>query len=77
MIYVNLFFIKNCYLNYERELICNAALYLSAKLYNQKRKISDFALNYHKLKKFEGQPPKPLLDEEKNKIIDKLCKAEC
>ncbi len=41
---------KKCYLNYDKEIISCAALYLSSKNEYYKRKLSDFLLNYQKIK---------------------------
>ena len=48
--YTQAFFIKKCYLNYEKEIISCAALYLASKNEYYKRKLSDFIFNYHKAK---------------------------
>jgi hypothetical protein len=42
--------VKKCYLNYDKEIISCAALYLSSKNEYYKRKLSDFLLNYQKIK---------------------------
>ena len=43
-------FVKKCYLNYDKEIISCAALYLSSKNEYYKKKLSDFLFTYHKNK---------------------------
>jgi Fe-S oxidoreductase len=48
--YGQAFFLKRCYLNYEKEIVSCAALYMASKNEYFKLKLSDFLLNYHKTK---------------------------
>jgi hypothetical protein len=44
-------------------MIATAALFFATKFWNQKRKINDFCLNYHKIKNVHVQPPPTCSDE--------------
>ncbi len=48
--YTQVFFLKKSYINYEKEIISCAALYLSKKNEYYKKKLSDFLFVYHKNK---------------------------
>eukprot|EP00347_Sterkiella_histriomuscorum_P003972 403362233 len=76
IIYNQLFFLKKSYLNYEKELYQNAALYLASKNLNHKRKISDFCLYYHKLK-YLGSLYKPPQENQIKQLSEDICIAEC
>jgi len=55
ILYTQVFFVKKCYLNYDKEIISCAALYLSSKNEYYKKKLSDFLFTYHK-NKLTGKP---------------------
>lgn len=48
--YTQIFFLKKCYFNFEKEIISCAALYLASKNEYFKRKLGDFLMTYHKNK---------------------------
>ena len=48
--YTQVFFLKKSHINYEKEIISCAALYLSQKNEYYKKKLSDFLFVYHKNK---------------------------
>lgn len=74
--YTQVFFLKKSYINYEKEIISCAALYLSQKNEYYKKKLSDFLFVYHK-NKMTGQLFKPMSDAQKNELTEQICIWEC
>ena len=79
MLLTTVFFSRRCYLNYDRFMVCTAALFLASKIFNERKKIDYFYLNYHNMRnKMVGLvAPPPLLDAERTRLEQRLCAAEC
>ncbi|CAI2376594.1 unnamed protein product [Moneuplotes crassus] len=79
MVLINYFFVNRSYYEYDRVLMCTAALYLSTKMNGQHRRIEYYAFGYHNInnKLTNGDEIiKPLSDEMKEEIIEKITNAE-
>lgn len=78
MLISSYFFIKKDYLEYDRYLICTAALFMASKLNNEHKGIEFFVLSYFKLlNKIKGNDTNPpLQNDEKNELITKIINSE-
>ena len=75
---VNYFFTFRSYVNYDRHIVCTAALMLSCKLHDEKNTASNFAKQYYtmqyKMKQMMTPPPYESRHESEN--LEKIFKAE-
>lgn len=75
---VNYFFTFRSYVNYDRHVVCTAALMLSCKLHDEKNSASNFAKQFYtmqcKMKQMQTPPPYESRHESEN--LEKIFKAE-
>jgi hypothetical protein len=76
MLYTNLFFVTRTYLEYERGLVCCAAILISSKALYEKVRINDLCVQYWQ-SRHKGKICPPINDEQKKRIVDQMFKAEC
>lgn len=76
MMYTNLFYIDKTYLEYERGLVCCAAILIASKALYEKVRINDICIQYWQCK-HKGRICPPINDDAKKKIIDQIFKTEC
>ena len=75
IMYMQLFFLQESYLDNEREMVCLACVYVAAKvMYNRCKPVNLF-VEYHKLKS-KDDPIKPVSDQEKAEMETRLFQME-
>lgn len=78
MIYMQLFYFEQSYLENERELLCCAALFVASKIMYQRSRIESYCILYYKLKHSQIKGPQPPIQEaEKKEFQDRLFAMEC
>lgn len=69
IMYHQLFFLENSYLEYERELICCASLFVAAKVMYSKARVHDLCIQYFNLKNRELKRAPAMIKEDDKKAF--------
>lgn len=75
---MDLFFTVRSYLDFEREIICCAALFIASKTLYQKSRIQSYFTAQRQLRyQMQHKLMPTYKDNESKKFTEKLCAAEC
>ena len=85
ILYMQLFYLEQSYLENEREMLCCAALFVAGKLLYQRSRVHDYCVIYFRLKHWAGSsqqasnpvPMPPITEDQKKEFQDRFFAMEC